>query len=306
MTNTILILGANGLIGGQAAKAFATAGWQVRKYQRGTDMNAAAQGVDVIFNGLNPPNYHAWDSIIPAITAQVIAAGLSSGATVLHPGTIYVYGTQTGPWNADTPQMPASRKGGIRVQMEADFRAATAKGLRVIVLHAGDFIDPTSPRSLWNGISLKYVGAGRIITLADPDTQRAYAYLPDLARAFVALAERRADLPAYADVPFGGYTLTMRQVAEALHRMTGRRMTLWGFPWWLMHVTAPVWEMARELVEMRYLWRTSHSIDNAPLAKLLPDFRITPLDTVLRAELAILAPQLLAGQGMAMSTQTGR
>jgi nucleoside-diphosphate-sugar epimerase len=268
-------------------------------------MNAAAEGADVIFNGLNPPNYHAWDSIIPAITAQVIAAGLSSGATVLHPGTIYVYGTQPGPWNADTPQIPVSRKGGIRVKMEADFRAATEKGLRVIILHAGDFIDPETPRSLWNGLTLKYAGSGRIISFADPDTQRAYAYLPDLARAFVAMAERRADLPAYADVPFGGYTLTMRQVADALHRLTGQKMKIWGFPWWILRLMSPVVEMARELVEMRYLWRTSHSIDAAPLAELLPDFRMTPLDTVLRAEMAVLAPQLLAPQGTEMSTQTG-
>lgn len=306
MGNTVLVLGANGLVGGQAAKAFAVAGWQVRAYQRGTDMNAAAQGVDVIFNGLNPPNYHDWDNIIPAITAQVIAAGLASGATVLQPGTVYVYGAQPGPWNADTRQVPASRKGGIRVQMEADFRAATERGLRVILLRAGDFIDPDAPRSVWNMIALKYAGSGRIISLADRDTKRAYAYLPDLARAFVALAERRASLPAYADIPFGGYTLTMRQVAADVERLTGRRMTLWGFPWGLLRLTAPVWEMAREMVEMRYLWRTSHGLDAAPLAKLLPDFRMTPLDDVLRAELAVLAPNLLATQGTVISTQTGR
>ncbi|MEO6300050.1 MAG: NAD-dependent epimerase/dehydratase family protein [Paracoccaceae bacterium] len=306
MANTILVLGANGLVGGQAAKAFAAAGWQVRKYRRGTDMAKAAQGADVIFNGLNPPNYHDWANIIPAITRDVIAAGLASGATVLQPGTVYVYGSQPGPWNADTPQKPASRKGGIRVQMEADFRAATKQGLRVIILRAGDFIDPEAPRSLWNMISLKYAGFGRIISLANRDTKRAYAYLPDLARAFVALAERRAELPVFADIPFVGYTLTMQEVADTLERLTGRRMKLMGYPWWLMRLTAPLWEMARELVEMRYLWRTSHGIDPQPLAKLLPDFHVTPLDDVLRAELAILAPKLLERQGITMSTQTGR
>ncbi len=306
MANTVLILGANGLVGGQAARAFAAAGWQVRRYQRGTDMAVAATGADVIFNGLNPPNYHDWDNIIPAITRDVIAAGLASGATILQPGNVYVYGDQPGPWNADKPHRPLSRKGGIRARMDSDFQAATAKGLRVIILRAGDFIDPEAPRSLWNMIALKYVGSGRVISLADRDTKRAYAYLPDLARAFVALADRRASLPAYADIPFVGLTLAMQEVANSLQRLTGRRMVLWGYPWWLMRLTAPLWELARELVEMRYLWRTSHSLDAAPLAALLPDFRLTSLDDVLRAELAVLAPRLLAAYGTSISTQTGR
>lgn len=303
---TVLVLGSTGLIGGAAAKAFAAAGWQVRTYRRGTDMAAAAAGADVIFNGLNPPNYHDWDNIIPAITREVIAAGLVSGATVLQPGTVYVYGDQQGPWSAATPQRPVTRKGRIRVEMEAAFRAATEKGLRVILLRGGDFIDPEAPRSLWNMIALKYIGFGRIISLADRETTRAYAYLPDLARAFVALAEKRAELPAYLDVPLGGYALTMAEVARRLEGITGRRMRIHAYPWWLMRLTAPVWEMARELVEMRYLWRTSHSLDGSALARLLPGFRETPLDEVLRRQVAQLAPRLLASQGRSISAQTGR
>jgi len=305
MSRTILVLGASGLIGNAAARAFAAAGWQVRKYQRGTDMNAAAEGADVIFNGLNPPNYHDWDNIIPAITRQVIAAGLASGATVLQPATVYVYGDQSGPWSADTPQLPVTRKGRIRMQMEADFRAATERGLRVILLRGGDFIDPDAPRSLWNMISLKYIQYGRIISLADRDTRRAYAYLPDMARAFVALAEKRAELPAYLDVAFGGHALTMAEVAGHVQALTGRRMKIHAYPWWLMTLAAPVWEMARELVEMRYLWRTSHSLDGSALDRLIPDFRATALDEVLRRQIVALAPRLI-DQGRSMSTQTGR
>ena len=57
---------------------------------------------------------------------------------------------------------------------------------------------------------------------------------------------------------------------------------------------------------MRYLFRTSHSLDPAPLAALLPDFRLTPLDEVLRAELATLAPNLMTPHGRSISAQTGR
>lgn len=306
MTQTVLICGASGLFGGQAAKAFAASGWQVRLYQRGTDMVAAAQGVDLIVNALNPPNYHAWDRLIPQITAQVIAAGLASGATVLVPGNVYVYGTEPGPWGPDTPHRPVARKGHIRAAMEAQYRQAADKGLRVIVLRGGDFIEPSAPRSFWNMIALKSVAKGKVVSASAPGVQRAYAYLPDMARAAVALAERRDSLPGFADVPFAGFTLRMEDVAAALQRLTGKPMRVTGFMWWFMRLAGPFWELARELKEMRYLFDTSHALDAAPLARLLPDFRLTPLDDVLREELAVLAPGLLAPQGRMTSAQTGR
>ena len=306
MAQTVLICGASGLFGGQAAAAFAAAGWTVRKYQRGADMVAAAKGVDVIVNALNPPNYHAWDRLIPEITAQVIAAGLASGATVLVPGNVYVYGDQPGPWGPGTPHRPVARKGRIRAEMEASYRAATDKGLRVIVLRGGDFIDPTAPRSFWNMIALKGVGKGRITSASPPGIKRAYAYLPDMARAAVALADRRATLPAFADVPFAGLTLTMEDVAAGLERLTGKPMRVTRFMWWFMRLAGPFWELARELNEMRYLFDTGHALDPALLTQLLPDFRMTPLDEVLRQEVQVLAPGLLAPQGNTTSAQTGR
>ncbi len=307
MAKNVLILGASGLFGGQAAKAFSAAGWAVTKFKRGTDMSVAAQGMDVIVNALNPPNYHAWDRLIPQITQEVIAAGLASGATVLVAGNVYVYGDQCGPWGPDTPHRPVARKGVIRAQMEADYRAATRRGLRVIVLRGGDFIDPAAPKSFWNMIVLKAVSKGRITTASAPGTARAYAYLPDMTRVAVALAERRDDLPVYADIPFAGLTLRMEDVAEAVQRLSGRQMTLVPFMWWFMRLAAPFWELARELQEMRYLFDTSHALDPAPLRALLPEFQVTPLDDVLREELAVLAPDLLLpAHGSTMSAQTGR
>ena len=59
MPNTVLILGASGKIGQNAARAFANAGWNVRNYDRkSNDMTTAARGVKVIINGLNYPRDH--------------------------------------------------------------------------------------------------------------------------------------------------------------------------------------------------------------------------------------------------------
>ena len=111
MIGKALVLGASGAFGSEMARTLAQAGWQVTRYQRGCNMTRAATGMDVIVNGLNPPNYHNWKQHIPQITDQVLAAARASGATVLVPGNVYVYGEQPGPWGADTPHRPVSVKG---------------------------------------------------------------------------------------------------------------------------------------------------------------------------------------------------
>ena len=236
MTQTVLILGGKGKIGAHAASAFWNAGWQVRMYDRGTDMAQAAIGADVIVNGLNPPNYHNWDKLIPQITAQVIAAAQASGATVIIPGNVYNFEGLGGEWSEHTPQRPTTRKGKIRAQK---------------------------------------------------DVVTTYCYLPDWARAAVALVEKRANLAQFEDVPFPGHAFSIEALRQTLQAALGRRVRLSAFPWWFMSMTSPFWEMARELTEMRDLWNISHRLSGSKLARILPDFRPTDLQAVMLAGLPI-------------------
>lgn len=285
MTRKALILGASGIFGAAVAAAFTHSGWQVARYQRGTDMAKEADGADLIVNGLNPPLYHDWPRLIPQITEQVIAAAKNSGARVLVPGNVYVFGTEPAPWSSATPHRPVSVKGRVRAAMEARYRAAAAEGVRTIVLRAGDFLNEASPSTVMNMVVLKSLAKGRITALGTPDAQRAYAYLPDLARAAVALAER-ADLPEFADIAFPGHTFSITDLAAIITAQTGQPLRITGFPWWLMRISSPVWELAREMAEMRYLYSHPHWLDGTDFARLVPGFDATPLATIVAAHLA--------------------
>jgi nucleoside-diphosphate-sugar epimerase len=287
MSGTILVLGASGNIGSRVAEAFAAAGWTVRRFVRGTDMTAAAMGADVIFNGLNPPMYHDWARLIPEITTAVIAAGLASGATVVIPGNVYPYGAEPAPWGPETPHRPVARKGRIRAEMEARLKAACAQGLRVIILRAGDFLDERSRTTAMNAFYLRRVKAGVITAGGAVDVPRAYAYLPDMARAVVALVARRADLPGFADIPFAGLTFTMTELRDALAQRMGRPLAIRPFAWWMMRLLGPFWELARELPEMRYLYDTPHRLDPGPLQAILPGFAGATLAEVVTAHVAV-------------------
>lgn len=281
MAKQVLILGASGKIGSHSARAFAHAGWSVRNYDREAgNMSAAAEGADVIVNGLNPPAYHDWEHLVPAITEQVIAAARASGATVILPGNVYNFGAEGGEWSEGSPHAPQTRKGRIREEMERRYRAS---GTRTIVLRAGNFIVPERRDDVMSMVLLRSLGRDKVTLMGAPDVLQAYCYVPDWARAAVLLAEKRAELAPFEDVPFPGHAFTAEELRAFLTRELGRPIGTTRFPWWAVTLSAPFWELGRELLEMRYLWETPHTLSGNKLARLLPSFQATPLEDVLRA-----------------------
>jgi nucleoside-diphosphate-sugar epimerase len=279
MTGRALILGGNGRFGRHTAEAFWNASWQVRHYDRKTDdLMTAVKGVDVIVNGWNPL-YPAWSREVPRMTRDVIAAATSVNATVILPGNVYIFGKGAGPLLDETTAHAAQNPlGRIRVDMEAAYRAS---GVRTIVLRAGDFIDTTGSGNWFDSIVAAKSRKGRITSPGDADAPHAWAYLPDMARAAVALAENRHTLAAFEDIPFPGYTLGIRQLAEHVARASGRAQTVVGFNWLPLFAAAPFWPMGRKLIEMRYLWSMPHSLSGEKFDDLLPGFSATdPLTAI--------------------------
>ncbi|MBW6507508.1 MAG: epimerase [Rhodobacteraceae bacterium] len=283
----VLVLGAGGNFGGAAAAALAAAGWQVASYARGTDMAAAAKGAALIVNGLNPPNYHAWARLIPEITVSVLGATRASGAAVLVPGNVYVFGTQTGPWGANTPHRPVARKGVVRAEMEARYRDAAAGGQQVMILRAGDFVAAGNAGTILNIVMLKGIAKGRITAMGPVGAAHAWADLDDLGRATAALAALMPSLPAFNDIGFAGLTFSAAELVAEVGRQLGREVNIRQFPWWALQLAAPVWELGRELTEMRYLYEVPHTIDGTDFARLVPGFQGKTLAQLVAEHLAL-------------------
>lgn len=288
MTQTVLVLGASGRFGRNAALAFNKAGWNVRRFDRRYDnLITAAQGADVIVNAWNPA-YPDWAADVPRLHAQVIEAAGYSGSSVIVPGNVYVFGSEAAsPWSGETPHLARNPLGRIRARMEEAYRASN---VRTIMLRAGDFID-TEPTGNWfDRVMIAGLSRGKFTYPGNPDIPHAWAYLPDLCRAAVQLAEIRHELPRFADVPFAGYTLSGRDISDGLSAIMDRQVRLTRMNWLPVRLARPFWRVAPHLLEMRYLWDTPHSLDGSLFDDLLPDFHETPLEQALAS--AIPAPLL--------------
>jgi len=295
---TALITGATGGVGGAVAEALLRHGWRVRALtrrpvadrsgiawiqgdaMRPEDMQRAAQGADILFHGANPPGYRNWRGLAIPMLRNAITAAKSGGARLIYPGSVYVYGPDAWPVASETaPQHPLTRKGAIRVEMEAMLAEEATRGLRFLTLRAGDYFGPHAPSSwvatimLQNGKRLR-----RILTPERKGVGHAWAYLPDLAETIAQLAEREAALPPSETLHFGGHVLQGRQMAEAVARAQAGRLPVRSFPWAIVFAAAPFNTTMRELLEMRYLWRETITLDNARLRAILGAEPHTPLD----------------------------
>ena len=308
----VLVMGANGRCGRCVVTALVNAGWQVRAQARAPIIAAvsvtpvicdasdheavlaAAQGAELIVHAINPSRYtaSAWRHVLPLLDVS-IAAALHSGALLMMPGNIYNYGRiPPGLIDRNAPERAETALGSIRIRMEQ--RLAQTPGLNSVVLTAGDFFG--SGAGVWFDQVITAKWRKDVVQYPGPfDCTRAWTWLPDLARAFAAIAERRASLNGFHKWMMPSYNLTGRQLHQALQAAAGRPLALRPMPWWPMGLLSPVAPVMRTLWQMRASWQHSHALDNQELSRYLGNFTPAPLEQALNAslrDLGLLATEL--------------
>jgi nucleoside-diphosphate-sugar epimerase len=311
-----LVIGATGGIGGEVAHALLRAGWRVvglarspaeaarragwvgdvewvaGDAMRAADVIAAARGAAVIFHGANPPGYRNWRGLAIPMLRSAIAAARAGGARLIFPGNVYNFGPDAGAVITETsPQNPRTRKGRIRVEMEAMLEAAAREGTRSLIVRAGDFFGPHQPASWFKDAMVKPGRPLTSVTYAGVhQAGHAWAYLPDLAATIARLAAIETSLPAFERLHFGGHWLPHGvEMAKAIARAAGNpELPIRRFPWALVYAAAPFSTFMREALEMRYLWKVPLRLDNTKLRTLLGEEPHTKLDQAIKDTLAAL------------------
>lgn len=322
MEKTVLVLGARGRLGGALAQAFATAGWRVLAQRRAggktpaaapgiewveaevADTSAlvrAAAGASVLVHAMNPAYTAAvWRAQAPALMQAAIEAAAALGALLLFPGNVYNFGSGMPSVLApDTPQRPSAEKGNIRVDLEQQLAQATrARGIPAVVVRAGDFFGAGSGSWL-DQVIVKKLPQGRLTWPGRLDGAHAWAYLPDLAQAFVRVAETTPEQTGgrFECLHFAGHTVTGQDWLAALTEVAweqgwlpaGGALHTGSLPWGLMRLASPFSPTMASLLEMRYLWDVPHALDGAALARRIGAEPHTPFQDAVRAAITDLA-----------------
>jgi nucleoside-diphosphate-sugar epimerase len=321
INQTAFVIGVTGSIGREITEVLLNRGWQVRALHRNPleamtsqglpkaiewvkgdamqaeDVIAAATGAAVIVHAANPPNYRNWRGLALPMLDNTIAAAKASGARVLLPATVYNFGADSPRLlKENSPQIPTTRKGQVRVEMELKLQKASLYGVRSIVVRAGDFFGPGAGNSwLTRGMTSTSPLLRSVFYPGNANAGHAWAYLPDLAETMVRLIECTASaeagrgLGAYEVFHFGGHWFErgadIAELAYCVRGVSGRRVR--AFPWWAIRLAAPLVETFREMVEMRYLWEVPLKLDNAKLRALIGAEPHTPADIAVASALGI-------------------
>jgi nucleoside-diphosphate-sugar epimerase len=301
---TVIILGAAGRIGDAAAKAFLEAGWHVKGVARNAkaatlragveavqadaydrhSLIEAVKGADVILNALNP-KYTEWETTVMRLAENVMAAAESSGALHLFPGNVYNYGHAIGiNMNEDSAQVPSNAKARIRMEAEELFHTrAESRGVKTAILRGGDYYGGGKPESWLDLMILKDLKKDVFTWPGPANMPHAFAYLPDFARAFVAVADKRDALKPFESFNFAGHTMTGAEMHKFAEQAVGRKLRYKTMRWTLLKLLGLIMPMMRELVIMSYLWRTAHSLNGAKLAHFAGPLHTTPPEEAIRA-----------------------
>jgi nucleoside-diphosphate-sugar epimerase len=305
----VVILGVNGHIGQAVARAFVDNGWDVTGMARTDkhkvpgvrfvagdsdsveDMRRAIGDAPVVVNALNLP-YHQWDKgRMEAQMSRVVAALGTTGRTVLFPGNIYNFSGSDRRVTPDLEQQPQTPRGAIRVRVEQLFEAAAARGdIQAIILRAGDFYGPGSSNDWFDLAMFREVKKGRVATMGAPGIGHSWAYLPDLARAFEALASMRATLGAFERFHFAGHFVTPEQMRSAIERAAPVPVAVRPFPLWLMKLVGLVDPIMWETGKMAYLWRRPMELADPRLDTLLGKGFGTPFEVAVAATIRPFFP----------------
>ena len=164
-----------------------------------------------------------------------------------------------------------------------------------VVIRAGDFFG-SGANSWFDMFLVKNIKKGQLIYPGHRDVATAWAYLPDLARSFVAVAERRATLATFEVLHFAGSSLTGQEWLAALQPLAqaqgwvsaGRALKFSRLPWPLIRMAAPFVPTWASLMEMRYLWDTPHALVNDKLTALIGVEPQTPLALAVQQSMADL------------------
>ncbi|WP_046376308.1 NAD(P)H-binding protein [Spirosoma radiotolerans] len=261
-------------------------------------LNRIAIGKDFIFHGINYP-YDKWFGNMDEATRKVIDAAQQTHSTIIFPGNVYNFGLATEPIREDSLPNPCTRKGQLRVEIEAMLeQAARAGKCRILNVRLPDF---WGPNVLNEGVKPIFENAleGKALPwIVNADIPHQSVYTKDAAEITVRLLLRawagqpQTPTGSYEVWNYGGTTVSsMRAWFGQIGSVAGTSPKTRVYSRFLISVLGLFMPVMREVKEMLYLYENTVLLDDQKVLALFPDFQPTPMKQALAETLTWFARQ---------------
>ncbi len=274
----IVVTGATGGLGANVVRQALARGMQVRALARNPramfpagveaiigdaaspdDVARAAAGCDALVHCVNANFATDWSAQVTRMLEVAISACQRSGARLVFPGNVWVFGRGRPGDRVDElrPHAPCSDKGRTRAAKEARLAAS---GIRYAVVRLPEFYGPHV--TTLTGPPLRNLARGGTATwYGDADLPIELVFMPDGAAALVEVAAAPSTDGRTFHLP-GTETITARQFfALAIELAGGGRQR--AFPSWMVRVAGLVVPAARNFADILHLWEDPILLDGA-------------------------------------------
>jgi nucleoside-diphosphate-sugar epimerase len=309
-TRTHVVLGASGAAGSAILTALVDGGFDARGVNRsgpgpaapdGVDwrtadatsvdgLRVALEGADVAYMAAQPP-YHRWPQEFPDMVARVLAAAVAVGARrLVMVDNLYAYGPGASPMTEASPQAATDAKGRTRAAMADALLAAHHEGrIEVVIGRASDYFGPGAVNSAITALAIQpAAGRGKLRWMGSMEMPHSCAYMPDVARALVALGSapdtsgRIWHLP-HAPAVTGAQFLALVNGCLPEPRATAVVSTR------MLRLAAPFHRISRESLPLAHQWTEPFLVDDAAFRTRFQQFASTPMPEAVAATVATVA-----------------
>jgi nucleoside-diphosphate-sugar epimerase len=200
---------------------------------------------------------------------------------------LYAYGPGSSPMSEELPQRATDRKGRTRAEMaDALLEVDRAGRIEVVIGRASDYFGPHADNSGITALAVEPAsGRGKLRWMGSMDAAHSCAYMPDVARAFVALgsapdtAGRVWHLP-HAPAVTGAEFLAL--VNDQLPQPRATALVSTG----MLRIAAPFHRISRESLPLAYQWSQPFVVEDSAFRARFPEFVSTPMAAAVAATVA--------------------
>lgn len=267
--------------------------------QDATLLNQLAADKDFIVHAINYP-YDKWFGNMDTVTQKVIEAAAQNQATIVLPGNVYNFGNTKEPIREDSQPNPCTRKGQLRVEIEAMLEVAAKAGrCRVVNVRLPDFWGPNVLNEGVKPIFENALNGKALPWIINADIPHQAVYTLDAAEIMIRLMLRewtarqqsaRTGMSPYEVWNYGGTTVpSVRAWFSEITALTHNRLRIQVYSRFTISLLGLFMPIMREVKEMLYLYENTIVLDDTNLRALFPAYRPTSMKQALTETLAWFA-----------------